>query len=913
MLLPTLTLPLQLNPNSAPAPPMTLNDELPMTLNVATHPTHTNNDQPEALAHKPTPKKPFTDDDFILKPDVILVPVARKTINPDFIRVTKMIDFTNINEAANLNDQLTDQHKEVCTKLNKDYYEAPLFVHKLPGQTFTKGEVILHCTAAGMTPPRPHANTESLALIALMKKNHLERVVTDLQFPSKEKSTSLYLTYGDGTTPFTTYDNYERYKDTYKPGQHDENTLTYFERTDQSTNILFGHIDKDQDTEKFPLVCQARPLTADLRAEVDFCRARSSDMQMSGMIMHNAIKLVESTKPLDNPLPGHNSSGKFDALPTDDSHKFTNTTASRNRRAVTVLGGLAAVSLLAATANSLITSAKSSVNANNIAKNAAALDALKINIEDIKTENRRFMSDTRDALNNIQDVQALVTHETRIFAAALNLKSSLADNVIVFDGILNNILYGRYSPLILSPEEIHQLQETMADKTAQHLSLKIMDYEIKPTLVNGQLAVDITIPLIDKTREATIFQIINIPTFQDGLKLTLDCDHEYVALYESSNSYNTLSKEEIATCLNEHSHCNAASPRFDNAIDNCAARQFHSDSPKNTYKQVSDLTPFLHTRSQVTVYSVPTVTLVDFQCPDIDRPGADLRFNISNRGYFVNPQEDCTFATSYASYSPPTERHAVAGYIQELFTQALDPRNYNFPKQRKFDIPEYIGSNEAAQTAAATTVTYVFPVVIAVLLAVTGLSGLYAFFFMKAKGSKNRLKDKINGIRDFLGHNTDDDKGDLEQAQRMGLRAAGQEERRPILINRNREPGPVRPARRTRPYGPEPRPKNYQDPFEVHTHFPIYPDIVRADSDPPVVATTNGVYHPANEHHAFYTLRANEDARRENHQLPPDMECELLNNAARFATFFEKEGHIKRPQSPGPHNESAQEPMDTSL
>ena len=53
-----------------------------------------------------TPAIPSTDSDFILRPDSIMLPIARTQINPDYVTLTKLIDLTNLREAADILDDL---------------------------------------------------------------------------------------------------------------------------------------------------------------------------------------------------------------------------------------------------------------------------------------------------------------------------------------------------------------------------------------------------------------------------------------------------------------------------------------------------------------------------------------------------------------------------------------------------------------------------------------------------------------------------------------------------------------------------------------------------------------------------------------------------------------------------------------
>ena len=618
-------------------------------------------------------------------------------------------------------------------------------------------------------------------------------------------------------------------------------------------------------------------------------------MANSGLAITRALNLITSAKPLDH-----------DILAKTADETSADTVKLRKARAlglaITMGGAIAALGLLTSPTTALHASSKAS-------NNKKAINSIKMDLEGLKQEQFRFINETKHMLDSMQDAQNLIMHETRIYAAHLNLKLGLQDSIITHVNLLQDIHYGKYSPLIVTPAELEDLQKTITEKTAKKLSPKVKDYIIRPVLVDNKLAVDIVIPLLDPAREATIFKLIKVPTFQDGTKLYLDCDHDFVALYENSNTYNPLTNDEVAACLAPHEHCYAATPILANAVDHCVARQFNQPHPDNTYKKAPDQTPFFHTIGNVTIYSVPTTTLVDFHCPEINKPGPDLSFNITKKGFFVNPYGNCRFTTKYAKFEPPTEKYALTSYIQELFSLALDPKNYNFPRLPKFSIREFPGSETAAQTATAQTVSLAIPIITVILFIFGAAIVFYGCGLSYLQRAKNRLKDKFGGIMDYLDPEAASDrrhKDDYQTAVNMGLIAppvpqAG----RPILKNRGL--GPIRPKQREyKPYGPAPRPKNYQDPFEINNIYPLYPNLPRTNSDPALFKFSNGVTRPRGE--LPFSRQQEQPTFQTFHHyepVPSNDEAVLLANATRYA--------VLRKDLNNETSQDAPEPMDTSL
>ena len=866
---------------------------IPLVLSL---PADTASQNDPALPHIPIPDKqtanispPFTDSQFILKPDAILIPLTHQPLNPDYVTLTKYLDFSNLDDAIQISDEITTQHREVCSTIHGKHNVEPLYTSFGHKQWYLMDQTIIKCSEHGMTTPRPKSKEDMISLLSFMRKYDYKIASTDAFVPNAKVSPSLTraatVRYPDGSSPFI---NYKQYWDR----NHD-----HWAGISQDTEFVFEIINSElvfkpgKKGQHRPVICQTRPKDHNLDAEVNLCNARTDDMFNSGIAIKKALDLISSAQPITHDIL---SKAKI-SEPSREKSLERDTRALAT--AVTIGGAIAALGLLTSTTTALHASSKAS-------NNKKAIASIQMDLEGLKREQFRFINETKHILDTMQDVNNLIMHETRLFTAHLNLKLGLQDSVVSHVSLLQDIHYGKYSPLIVSPAELEDLQLTVTDKTARKLSPKVKDYIIRPVLVDGKLAVDIVIPLLDPAKEATIFKLVKIPTFQNGHKLVLDCDYDHVALYENSNSYNPITNEEVEACLTPHEHCYAATPILANSVDHCVARQFNDRHPNNKYKTSPDSTPFFYTLQNVTVYSVPDTTLVDFHCPEINKPGPDLSFNISSRGFFLNPYGNCRFSTQYARFEPPTEKYALTSYIQELFSLALDPRNYNFPKLRKHSITNFQGQNEAAQTASAKTVSLALPILIAILLAFGAAIIAYGCSLTYLKRAKNRLKDKYGGIIDFLdpeGASERKHSNDLKDAFNLGLHAPPVPQAGRPILKRNIT-RPIRPGHRQfHPYGPATRPQGFSDPFDLE-NCPLYPTLTRSSSDPSLVKITNGIIHPKGEHVNFY---APQPANTHVYEPIPNTPDAILNDPRyAYAKIMKKTNEQAKDET---------EPMDTSL
>ena len=435
-----------------------------------------------------TPAIPFTDSDFILRPDSIMLPIAHTQINPDYVTLTKLIDLTNLREAADILDDLTNQHRQLCATIHNDHSAMPTYKNMDPSQTYYRDELILLCKQHGMTLPRPQTTGQMEDLKAFMKENGHEHVITDATstsyWPHIDKGRTIR--YPDGTSPFLGIKHYKA-----------QQTAKY-EGTDQDTQFGFKYNYGNMDflpLEKtyMPAICQTTKPVQDLEGEVALCHARTEDMLQSSLSIESALDSLITGKPIHESL-------------LDDTTNNGTHTGQRSRQGRIIISGtvattIAAVTLLVSTITSITAIAKTT-------SNTMAISSLEIDLTDIKDEHERFAHETKEVLRHLQDLHNLILHETRIYASSTTLKLSLQDNIITYTTIMQSVRYKQYSPLILSQTELTRLQHDVFGQTAQKLSPQASSYMIEPVMLDGRLAVNIIIPLLDPSREATIFRLI---------------------------------------------------------------------------------------------------------------------------------------------------------------------------------------------------------------------------------------------------------------------------------------------------------------------------------------------------------------------------------------------------------------------
>jgi hypothetical protein len=142
--------------------------------------------------------------------------------------------------------------------------------------------------------------------------------------------------------------------------------------------------------------------------------------------------------------------------------------------------------------------------------------------------------------------------------------------------MIQSIPYNMISSDIFTPDNLRDLIPKLALKTSQLPDHDLTHYHIRPAYVNDTLSVVIDIPLINRDKSATLFQVTKYPLFINGTKYVSSCAPEFVAIYDHTSNFNLLSREEYLACSSPRGRCLVTLPRLSDSTDSCIARAFFS-------------------------------------------------------------------------------------------------------------------------------------------------------------------------------------------------------------------------------------------------------------------------------------------------------------------------------------------------
>ena len=640
--------------------------------------------------------------DFILTTDSIFTPIETVHINPDYAIFTKSIDLTSVEDSKNLLTEFHTEHIAVCQEMHdNDKEHNDLFITPLHENTYVFEHVYKHaeavCQEIGHTLVQATTLEEQKALYDFLEHHRIFEVYADVAYTPTSETLAT-----PGTIARLTQTGYLRICDETNPATETDISTYFGTYYKQSLPLAFKRngpylsICPVYDNKSLRTVCQRRERPGHLESmaeEIEFCNARSTDIKDTIFPLAEALNTLHS---IISPEQGTTQKEKRDMTESQTLQtlaryqkkieiKATNSTASdtteihAEHQRTTRQAAFAAVALIGAMTmitsiiNSLADTASHVTNAKNIG-------TLAVQSETIRTNQLQLESHVQQLDRIVQNHVNLVEKENRIYTAFIRVISSVQDNIIVYSHLLDSIMNSQMSTFMLSKDEITTLARRTLEQTSQRMSTNPTDYTVKPIYNNGKLSISIEIPLIDPSKQATIYSIRNFPIFKDGKQFVQKCDEDYIAIYENSDHYNTLTRLEYRDCVTRRNRCTSGGPQFTKAIDNCAARQFLGTFPQNVvHKQLSHETPFFLTVGNKTIYSVAKPMRIELHCPEVDKPGPDFTFTISDRGHFINPTGTCSFTAEGVNFVPSLPKFTKTTVQHDYFQMSTDPTLFNFP------------------------------------------------------------------------------------------------------------------------------------------------------------------------------------------------------------------------------------------
>ena len=743
--------------------------------------------QPPEIARKNLHRK-FNDTvfehtrDFILTTDSIFTPRQVVHINPDYATFTKGLDLSPIHEAKDIMSDLYVEHEKVCDLMEHNDV-SNRFQFTIPQDENNK---TIHSTASvaketchdrGHTMVRAVSAAAQKSLHAYLTDNDIKEIYSDLAFSPIHNAIL-----SPGTSISPTSSGFVRMCDEEQPASK-SNIYAYFGTYyKQSLPLAYRrkgpYLTLCPVYENRPLatVCEFSRQPINIRTlddEIAFCRARSNDIQNAILPLTSALNTLShivhppkagtndredrdttGSQKLQNFFGARVDSQNIPSVPLNNRPSNVSTVAGREKRQIALATTAAVVgtmTMITSVVNSFANSAKYTENSRNIGKLSVQIDTLDMRTLQLEAT----ITEVTDLYNNHV---AIIENENRIYTSFLRIVASTQDNTIVYGHLLDSIMNAQMSTFMLSKDEIQTLATETLDRTSQRMSTNPTDYTVKPVYHNNHLSISIEIPLIDPSRQATIYSVRNFPIFRDQIQYVQDCDQEYIAIYENSDHYNTLTPTEYRDCITRRNRCTSSGPQFTKNVDNCLARQIlSSNTGKVTHKKLSHSTPFFLTIGNKTIYSVPSPMRIEFHCPEIDKPGPDFAFTIADRGHFINPTGSCSFTTEGTSYIPPLQKVAVRTVFQDYFHMSTDPDLYNFPAKHSIDslAVDSLPPLELTPSDSGEHASHISVIVVSTVLGITAfivMALLYLYCALRRK-----VKRKVSKILSIIWEKDEND------------------------------------------------------------------------------------------------------------------------------------------------------------
>ena len=600
-----------------------------------------------------------------LKQDFLYLETGHVTINPDFVSVIRPFNFDNI---ISLHDQLltlTVRHDDVCDMIEAHYDPDVLFIKAAGYRTF-RDEAIRICERLHMHLPEVRNVTDAQALARTLLRYGdsschsgptFNAFLTAILFPDGENVKGAATTLCD--QPNGSFDVPGFYRDYYGALNKSRTELPhrYQVNAAHSIDLCVGH------RRPYHVYCQVpKAFSSRIREQLHLCRRHTQDMETAHASLTSSQNvLIQSIKvPF---LPTNDHSSPFEppnALPS--SHKYVHfnvtkmkSTLKRGKREAFMF--IVSIFSIIASVLSLLATQATPAHTNS------TYESLMINTHDTSTKLDNLNRDYVLNFNSLRSFSSHVMTSMSFYDSYLRVLMSLQDNMLSFQSIVQALSYGQVTSEILSTRDIKFLERKLNIGGDTSLSYKPQDLIVRPVIYANTLSIQVDIPVIQHSKQATLFEVRPYPVFYNNIKYIVDCPIRHFAVYEHSSHFQTLTDDEYNSCLNINRPCLSRTPRVSSIYGNCASNQFF-DINDSYLKHVPapDNAPFLFTYHNETYFSVGSDTPLTFHCSENVRPGPDHELLLQGRGSFINPAL-CTFQALHMEFAPPkniyTERYPL--------------------------------------------------------------------------------------------------------------------------------------------------------------------------------------------------------------------------------------------------------------
>jgi hypothetical protein len=253
-----------------------------------------------------------------------------------------------------------------------------------------------------------------------------------------------------------------------------------------------------------------------------------------------------------------------------------------------------------------------------------AVDAINQELPHIKSEIMRV-----EALANTYFV------ETQLRLMEDELQNSLYDSLQAFASALAMAEHGMTSDGLLPHGDKISIRNTLA--TEHGLRIHIENTAIMTFIDHDEEGVKLTyaFPIIDPTRQASIFRAYPRPSFLEGKKYWPQVESRFYAIMREGSYFATLGDDEALHCMKDVANCQVSKPLTPASKETaCEMTEYFKKSGGCDYREAHDLNPFFMTLKNYTFYVVEKPTQAETHCPASKKAAAESYKTMTSAGHF---------------------------------------------------------------------------------------------------------------------------------------------------------------------------------------------------------------------------------------------------------------------------------------
>jgi len=595
-------------------------------------------------------------DDTVVTSNFIFIKERTTYINADYITIVRKLNFTNLDQLLSQIDYIARQHNQTCHTLDEFTINTDAALTRILNRPMKTKQAYQACESRGYRLPEVRTAKDRQELLKYLQEHGMTRTFANVQYNAQTNEIVFNSDRKNAVTPHITFcaNNDNRDIDQYTDKTKNW-PWTYLIHRGELT--LCPH---DPRWTQYPVCFMKATSTkhGDATTDVQVCQHRQSDIEQTQTEMEKAIIDLKNSVDIHQPFSFFKG-----------QHNIVS-------RAIftTILVVITAISALASSCAALMALAQTRPNYDQ------AIQDLEVNTRVVATEFDDLQKRLEIYFNQTQTYNLKVREEDVLYTSFLRIVMTLQDNLIMFQNTITAIQYDMVTPELLSPTDLEKSANDIRKRNQVEIDPHLLNYHVTPVIVDNSLAVEITIPILENQKEASLFSVHPYPTFLDNTtKVTPDCQVQHIAIYKHSSDFAVPTEQEAVHCSAPREKCTINSPKFTSNIDNCAAKEFFGkDISRNVHS--TDISAFLLNVNNTIYYSVPSTFSGYFHCQS-QKAGPDNTVSLSGKGHFRIPP-GCRFEShDYgAEFDLPRQLHVSHsfGSIEPPFKMLERVRSHGF-------------------------------------------------------------------------------------------------------------------------------------------------------------------------------------------------------------------------------------------